>query len=496
MPSVKLPNGQIANFPEGLTPEQMQEAIKTYIPQPTMQTPGIDSTPQEGMAWGDVASQAASNLWPSFKRSVGEIANIVTHPEETAKGVWGLAKGIGQKFIPGEQEDEKYADAAWQYFKDRYFSGGENFKKVIAQDPVGFLSDLASVLTLGTAPAKIGAKTASLASKATGINALANAAEKLGGSTRFVDNLASYVDPLGAVTKGGTKLFDLARGGEGGAAASVLQRSIKAPKKEGQANINRYFQTAVENRIPLTEKGLDKLYGLIKPETERINTLVKEADAAGKTIDPLDIAARLESNLDNNRIAFDVGNSIINKKQYKNVLDNYLTDHGDKTSISDAQRLKTTTSKYIRDASNAFVKPQEAAKTGKLQARRDLVGELTKEIENASPEIAEVNKRLGPMLGLRNILEDVLPRVSNRNVFGLTDSNIASGLLSGAGIPAATAYGMASSLGRFPGVRSQIAFMLDRMSKTGQFMPWQRAMLSSLYGAGSERDANLYYNGK
>lgn len=496
MPSVKLPNGQIANFPEGLTPEQMQEAIKTYIPQPTMQTPGIDSTPQEGMAWGDVASQAAGNLWPSFKRTVGEITNIVTHPGETAESLWGLAKGIGQKFIPGEQEDEKYADAAMQYFKDRYFSGGENFKKVLAQDPVGFLSDLASVLTLGTAPAKIGAKTASLASKATGINALANAAEKLGGSTRFVDNLASYVDPLGAVTKGGTKIFDKVRGGEGGAAASVLQRSIKGPKKEGQANLNRYFQAAVDNRVPMTESGLEKLYGLIEPKTERINTLVKEADAAGKTIDPLDIAARLESKLDDSRISYDVGNSILNKHQYKNVLDNYLTDHGDKTSISDAQRLKTTTSKYIRDATKAFVNPQEAAKTGKLQARRDLVGELTKEIENASPEIAEVNKSLGPLLGLRNILEDVLPRVSNRNVLGLTDANLVGGLLANGSVPGAAALGVASSLGRFPGVRSQMAFMLDRMNKTGQFMPWQRALLSSLYGAGSERDANLYYNGK
>ena len=96
----------------------------------------------------DVGEKALINLFPSAVQFGKDITYPIRKPLEFAKNIATLGKGIVELAIPGEQEDEKVARDVGRFIANRY-GGMENVKKTIAEDPVGFLSDAASVLTFG-----------------------------------------------------------------------------------------------------------------------------------------------------------------------------------------------------------------------------------------------------------------------------------------------------------------------------------------------------------
>src|SRR3989337_2625603 len=101
-------------------------------------------------SWGQVGTSAISNIPESAINYGKNIYQAVRHPVETGKAVGGLALGTIEQAIPGEQESEVYFDAMGKMLKDRYGSIA-NLKTTIANDPVGFISDLSTVFTGGGA---------------------------------------------------------------------------------------------------------------------------------------------------------------------------------------------------------------------------------------------------------------------------------------------------------------------------------------------------------
>ena len=75
------------------------------------------------------------------------------HPIETISNIGNVLKGIdiklrrleGQEIKPQEKLFEPYAEAAGEFFKERY-GGWENVKRTISEDPVGFMGDLSTFL--------------------------------------------------------------------------------------------------------------------------------------------------------------------------------------------------------------------------------------------------------------------------------------------------------------------------------------------------------------
>lgn len=97
----------------------------------------------------DVASGAVSNFVPSAVNFAEATAQPFMHPIETATNFKNIGEGILQNFgVISGQEKQKYADAVGKFFVDRY-GGWENIKRTMATDPVGFLADLSTVLSLG-----------------------------------------------------------------------------------------------------------------------------------------------------------------------------------------------------------------------------------------------------------------------------------------------------------------------------------------------------------
>lgn len=111
-------------------------------------SPGI---PQVNAA-ADEASQSISTAMGNVPQSagnfVGNIAEAVAHPIDSAVNTGKLIAGAAQYAgVPGEQF-KPYAAAAGKAIMDRYGSL-ENAKKTFENDPVGFAADMMSVMEGG-----------------------------------------------------------------------------------------------------------------------------------------------------------------------------------------------------------------------------------------------------------------------------------------------------------------------------------------------------------
>lgn len=181
--------------------------------------PGVDTSKKAGMTWKDVASNAVENIIPSAKRAGGEMWDAITNPVDTAKNIGKVALGTVQKILPGEQEYEKNADAVGRYFADRYGSM-EGFKKSLAFDPVGVLSDLSTVFTGGAGLAKGLGKAAGVANMSRTASALSRAGEGMG-------TVGRVTDPLNMAVRGMGKAADLGYGRDVTAAEKLYQSALK-----------------------------------------------------------------------------------------------------------------------------------------------------------------------------------------------------------------------------------------------------------------------------
>jgi hypothetical protein len=132
-------------------------------------------------SWADIAGQAADNLLPSTQRFGSDIWDAVTDPRQTVRSLKNVAFGAAEKLVPGEQSHEKYADAVGRFFASRY-GGMEAFKKTLAEDPVGFAADLATLLSGGEL-------------------ALARAPGVVGTVARAAGSVGRAVDPINASLK-------------------------------------------------------------------------------------------------------------------------------------------------------------------------------------------------------------------------------------------------------------------------------------------------------
>jgi len=168
-------------------------------------------------SWPEVASGILSNFGSS---AVGVVEDTITpfaQPVETAKALGGLVVGGVQKLVPGEQSNEKYADALGAFLKDRYGSVGA-FKQTLRDDPAGVMADASMFLTGGT----------SALARAPGI------AGKVGEAAK----VASAVDPAnvtfkagGAVAKSVPELVGVATG----TGSAPLKIAFKSGREGGEA---------------------------------------------------------------------------------------------------------------------------------------------------------------------------------------------------------------------------------------------------------------------
>lgn len=134
--------------------------VKPQVPVASSGMPG----PRRAYSLAEVPGEAISNIPASAKRFAGGLYEAVTSPIQTVKGVLDIGAGALQKVLPESavnfinQFDAnpaaatraiEAANAAGGLIKDRYGSY-EGIKRTLAEDPVGAVADLSTLLTGGS----------------------------------------------------------------------------------------------------------------------------------------------------------------------------------------------------------------------------------------------------------------------------------------------------------------------------------------------------------
>lgn len=498
----RLPDGTLLQFPAETPDSVMDSVVARHMKVPQIKpVPGVAPDTQEGMGWGDVATEAVKNVIPSAKRAAGEIWDAVSDPVGTAKAVGNVALGGIQKLIPGEQEEEKYADAVGQYFADRYGSM-EGFKKSLAYDPVGVLSDLSSVFTGGAGLAKGLGKAAGVASARAGAN-LATVGKGLEKAARYTDPVQVPAFLLG-------KAVDIGYGKDMSAAQKFYQSALglntgfsnNSKARFSPDEVRRITREGLDNKIPVTITGWKKAGDNIWDINNRIDQAIDATDSAGITVDPTAIAVRaLESDA---RKQIASGNTPARDLQaFDTALDEYLRFHGDDTSLRAAQESKKAT---YRQNEKRYQNNAAPVASGRVEAGMELARQQRQAVADAvdyardnglindtvGMRLHDLNAKEGANIALRDAIERSVLKAGNKGamdyltggIAAATTGDLGTGLVVGAGKQLLTS----------PGVRSRIAFSLDNLQKYGQLHGAQRPAMATLYTAGSTGSIQDWYD--
>ena len=120
---------------------------------------------------------AGQNLDDSLLEEAGNVVDMITSPIETGKAILHVISGYLQKALPEEadsflpegwQNDELYAEAVNEFYKDRYGSW-EGFKDTLAENPVSILADAYIAKGIISGVTKVGGKIVKPSQKQTNI---------------------------------------------------------------------------------------------------------------------------------------------------------------------------------------------------------------------------------------------------------------------------------------------------------------------------------------
>ena len=193
--------GILPDEKKGLLAEARQRGLVPGGSAPaTPEAPQAAPEAPQSMGLGEMASSAVSNLPGSAWQFAKDVTAPIHSPVETAKGLGGLAAGAyermgrgakglalgpeeAQKLQPGENEGS--VDALMSFLAER-FGGLENIKGTVAEDPAGFLADIAGLAMGG----------GGLAVKAAGT------AGKLGAAAKKVGQAGRAIDPARLASAG------------------------------------------------------------------------------------------------------------------------------------------------------------------------------------------------------------------------------------------------------------------------------------------------------
>ena len=273
---------------EGVTFEQLQVSSENAS-QPTvgMSEAGLSSIPGVGqggtqppegltptgepddkMTWMNAFTEGFSNIPSSAKKLVKDMIAPLLHPMETAKQIGETLAGGVAKLIPGEQMAEDKFDAVVDFMKERYGSS-EKLKETISKDPVGVASDVSTVLMAGGGLIK----TAGTLTKASKVSQVGKVVSKAGAVT----------EPVGAAIR--TVAAPLKKLIPKEFASKLYQSGAKFSTTLTVKERSALTNTALENAITPTIKGVDKAREMINVLNNEITELIDFSAKSGAKIE-------------------------------------------------------------------------------------------------------------------------------------------------------------------------------------------------------------------
>lgn len=227
--------------------------------------------------WG--AKEILGNVPSSAMKVLGDIVGTLTHPKEAVKGLYNLATF-----------DKPTWSALGTLLKDRYGSM-DAFNKTLIEDPVGFASDLTSVLQ----PA------GGLMGKAGQLGKI----NKLAEAGKAVSQVGKAVDPFNMINKGVVQPAAKLTGGLASQALGVTTgqgaQAIKKAYKGGEEFTKGLRGKITEEDILYNAKGA--LGKVDEAKKSQYRDQLNQFKASGEMIDQEAVSNKLNDLLDNYRIS-------------------------------------------------------------------------------------------------------------------------------------------------------------------------------------------------
>lgn len=452
MPRVRLEDGTVINFEGTPTPQDIDFAYQ--------QARGGAQTPQ---------APADTNPFPTgqdFLRSgqeyVGNMAQAVMHPIQTAQGMGNMAMGLGQKLIPGQQAQEPYADQLGQFIQQRYGSF-DKAMQTLKHDPVGMMADASSVLSMGGGAvsriptlAKVGRVASRAGAMMDPLTVTTNAAKfagKVPGHLLEKSQLGLASRSVNSLIKPTNRQFSygknpgLAVAQEGIVAGSLEELAQKAGERTEQLT-QQLIQVVSDPKVVNTRKNN---LGALNPITKAIGVAKRNPRTNANVILRLenlrDDLLGVVVNPDGSRvITKDLSNmNPVEMLQFKRTLGDltkWTDNFSDDSAVNAAMKQAYT---YVR-----------------------------KNLESAVPGIAPTNDRLANLIDATNAARAQALAQQRRSSFGLTDAAAAgaggviggvTGHLDTAIVGSLLAYGAKAAV-QSPYVRTQLATWMAHATPT------------------------------
>lgn len=464
MPRVKLPDGRVIKFPDGMSPEDMDAALRTLPPREAPTTPPEDASAAEPKSLGGFLGNAVGSLGNLAVGTVqgaaqlGDVANVLFQAPQRAftdPSVRAKIEAGGQAIRnPGA-----VANAAKEYFSKRY-GGLKEIGETLYTDPAGVAADVATAASLGGA-------------------GLARAPGVAGQIGRGLTAVGAAVDPMVNVGRAAgaaapTVSRGLAKTGEL-LNASALNVSPTLQARNPGVNLPRLMG---EEGLALTKGGESALASKI---AGREAELAQVAAATPKTIDPRKVVEPLQA-LAKERRAAAPGSTPYNEAgdvdrrvqeilrasegpvDTSNLPDYYVRRSRD---LIDERELKPITYPQAREAAiglNKKIYPKQGAPLTDPILRAEAQG--YRGALEGEDRIAELNAELGPLLGLRKATRAATAQAQPLTRADLIRTTIGGGLgfLGGGGIGAVPGM-VAGAAMRSPMVKSLAGRELFRLSR-------------------------------
>jgi hypothetical protein len=401
------------------------------------------------MSMRKMVSGAIGNAPKSAGQFIKDVVTPFLHPVQTTKALAQLAEGGYEKlFVPGTDQDEKIIDDMIDMMSERY-GGVGNIQKTLAEDPVGFVGDLASFLVPGGTAAKAVSKTAK-------VTKAGEIAAKVGKAIHPAKLPSKAIEAtINAVSKGVSKMVpdDLP--------TKWYNDAVKFNKKLDPEQKKLLAQTALDEKIMPTYAGIQKAQDKVDDINLEIDTMIDKAVGDGKEISVNALFTKMNEMRDElpSKPLPETKEKLMKKIVAETDRANRKIASG-KLTPKQVQNIKKG---FYQELDNFYDKQKNPyaaeVKAGIAQGAKE-------SLETVFPEIKGLNASESVMIELKQAIEKAAPRVADSKLFtfGSAIKTTAGGAMGGR--PLALVMG-AMSVFSNPKVKAKLAMVANQLKKQG-----------------------------
>jgi hypothetical protein len=440
------------------------------------------------LSWRDVPLEAVKNFGPSTASMIGDIVNAISSPSKTLTGVSDLLQSGLSNVIPKSMQDPRampaiqrgsQAGSAIGDFYAKRYGTEEGFKQVLAKDPAGVMADLSTVLTGGSMlTAKMPAVSSALSTASNMVDPLALTARGISKVADVTGDLAKQA--MGLTTGVGSEAIGQAyqSGKAGGQAAAAFKDNLMGrveptavldAAKQNVAELGRQRQAVYRSNMAnikgdksiLNFDGIDKSLADAQSKVTFKGQIVNEAAAqklaevqskidTWKSLDPVEF--HTPEGLD--KLKQSVGETLesipFESQQQRMVVGDVY--NAVKNEIVKQAPTYAKTMKAYSEATDQIKEIEKALSLGKKASVDTAMRKLQSLMRN------NVQTNYGQRLNLARQLEEaggqqLMPALAGQALSEVTPRGLqraasiptSLGAFSVGGLPAALAYGAASS---------------------------------------------------